>query len=76
VKVEGGLKMAQYLLKVPDISCNHCKMRISKALEEIGETNFEIRVAQKEIVIETDNIERVVQKLEEIDYPAESATIM
>lgn len=68
--------MAQYLLKVPDISCNHCKMRISKALEEIGETNFEISVAQKEIVIETENIERVVQKLEEIDYPAESATIM
>jgi len=68
--------MAQYLLKVPDISCNHCKMRISKAFEEIGETNFEIRVAQKEIVIETDNIERVVQKLEEIDYPVESATIM
>lgn len=68
--------MAQYLLKVPDISCNHCEMRISKALEEIGETNFEIRVAQKEIVIETDNIEGVVQKLEEIDYPVESATIM
>jgi len=68
--------MAQYLLKVPEISCNHCKMRISKALEETGETNFEIRFAQKEIVIETDNIERVAQRLEEIDYLVESATIM
>ncbi|MEJ5258172.1 MAG: heavy-metal-associated domain-containing protein [Fervidobacterium sp.] len=67
--------MARYLLKVPDISCNHCKMRISKALEEIGEKDFEVRVAQKEVIIDTDNIERVVQKLEEIDYPVESATI-
>ncbi|WP_448375449.1 heavy-metal-associated domain-containing protein [Fervidobacterium sp.] len=68
--------MAQYLLKVPDISCNHCKMRISKALEEIGEKDFEVRVAQKEIVIETNDIEKVVKKLEEIDYPVESANIM
>lgn len=67
--------MARYLLKVPDISCNHCKMRISKALEEIGEKDFEVRVAQKEVIIDTDNIEKVVQKLEEIDYPVESATI-
>ncbi len=73
---KGGFIMAQYLLKVPDISCNHCKMRISKALEEIGEKDFEVRVAQKEIVIETNDIEKVVKKLEEIDYPVESANIM
>ncbi|MGB9613977.1 MAG: heavy-metal-associated domain-containing protein [Fervidobacterium sp.] len=67
--------MARYLLKVPDISCNHCKMRIIKALEEIGETDFEVRVAQKEVIIDTENIERVVKKLEEIDYPIEQAII-
>ncbi|MEN3043520.1 MAG: heavy-metal-associated domain-containing protein [Fervidobacterium sp.] len=67
--------MARYLLKVPDISCNHCKMRISKALEEIGEKNFEIRVSEKEVIIETNNIEKVVEKLEEIDYPVEQTIV-
>lgn len=67
--------MAKYLLKVPDISCNHCKMRISKALEEIGEKNFEVKVQEKEVIIETENIENVIKKLEEIDYPVEQAII-
>ncbi|MCX7654436.1 MAG: heavy-metal-associated domain-containing protein [Fervidobacterium sp.] len=67
--------MTKYLLKVPDISCNHCKMRISKALEEIGEKNFEIRVSEKEVIIETNNIEKVVKKLEEIDYPVEQTIV-
>lgn len=67
--------MAKYLLKVPDISCNHCKMRISKALEEIGEKKFEVKVQEKEVIIETENIENVIKKLEEIDYPVEQAII-
>ncbi|ABS61193.1 MULTISPECIES: heavy-metal-associated domain-containing protein [Fervidobacterium] len=67
--------MARYLLKVPDISCNHCKMRIQKALEEIGEKDFEVKVAEKEVIIDTENIEKVVKKLEEIDYPVEQAII-
>lgn len=67
--------MTKYLLKVPDISCNHCKMRILKALEEIGEKNFEIRVSEKEVIIETNNIEKVVKKLEEIDYPVEQTIV-
>ncbi len=67
--------MARYLLKVPDISCNHCKMRIQKALEEIGEKDFEVKVAEKEVIVETENIEKVVKKLEEIGYPIEQAII-
>lgn len=67
--------MATYLLKVPGISCEHCKMRISKALEEIGEKQFKIRVSEKEIIVETDNIEAVMAKLQEIDYPVEQAII-
>lgn len=67
--------MATYLLKAPDISCNHCKMRISKALEEIGEKNFEVKVQEKEVIIETENIENVIKKLEEIDYHVEQAII-
>lgn len=63
--------MSRYLIKVPSISCNHCKMRISKAFAEINEKNFEVNVADKVILIETDNIELITKKLEEIDYPAE-----
>ncbi|MFN3691747.1 MAG: heavy-metal-associated domain-containing protein [Fervidobacterium sp.] len=61
--------MSKYVLIVPDISCNHCKMRISKVLTEIGEEKFEIDVAQKTVTIETENIELVSSKLAEIEYP-------
>lgn len=50
--------MNNYLLKIPNISCNHCVMRIKKALEEIGEKEFEI------------SLENVKEKLSEIDYHA------
>ena len=68
--------MAKYVLSVPDISCNHCKMRISKALEEIDEKDFEVSVEEKKVTINTDNIDRVVKKLEEIDYPVASTTTL
>ncbi|MFN6992160.1 MAG: heavy-metal-associated domain-containing protein [Fervidobacterium sp.] len=61
--------MSKYVLLVPDISCNHCKMRISNALSEIGEEKFEVDVAQKKVIIETENIELVTSKLSEIEYP-------
>lgn len=61
--------MPKYVLRVPNISCHHCGMRISKSLEEIGEKNFEVNVAEKQITIETDQIDRVLDRLQEIDYP-------
>ncbi|KUK22536.1 MAG: heavy-metal-associated domain-containing protein [Synergistetes bacterium] len=61
----------KYVLKVPNISCNHCKMRISKALDEIGVRNYSVSVENKKVELETDDIEKVLRKLEEIDYPAE-----
>lgn len=59
----------RYVLSIPDISCNHCKMNISKALTEIGEEKFEVNVAQRTVTIETENIELVIKKLAEIEYP-------
>ncbi|PLV59061.1 heavy-metal-associated domain-containing protein [Thermotoga sp. KOL6] len=64
----------RYVLSVPDISCNHCKMRISKALEEIGVDDYEVNVEEKKVIVETNDLDKVLRKLEEIDYPVESYT--
>jgi len=61
--------MAKYRMFIPDIHCDHCKMRITKALHEIGEKNFEVNVEKKLLIIETKDANRVMQKLAEIDYP-------
>uniref|UniRef100_A0A7C2P0U9 Copper chaperone n=1 Tax=candidate division WOR-3 bacterium TaxID=2052148 RepID=A0A7C2P0U9_UNCW3 len=61
--------MAKYRMFIPDIHCDHCKMRITKALHEIGEKNFEVNVEKKLLIIETKDATRVMQKLAEIDYP-------
>ncbi|MEJ5229732.1 MAG: heavy-metal-associated domain-containing protein [Pseudothermotoga sp.] len=59
----------RYLLNVPDISCNHCKMRISRKLEELGVKSYEIDVSKKTISLETENIQKVIDELAKIDYP-------
>lgn len=63
--------MAKYLLKIPGIMCNHCKLRISRALEELGERKFEVSVDNKEVVIETENLDKIMRKLDEIGYKIE-----
>ncbi|ACM22524.1 MULTISPECIES: heavy-metal-associated domain-containing protein [Thermotoga] len=62
----------KYVLNVPDISCNHCKMRISKALDELGIKDYEVSVEEKKVIVETEDLDSVLKKLEEIDYPVES----
>jgi copper chaperone CopZ len=62
----------RYVLNVPDISCNHCKMRISKALDELGIKDYEVSVEEKKVIVETEDLDSVLKKLEEIDYPVES----
>lgn len=63
--------MAKYLLKIPGIMCNHCKLRISRALEELGERKFEVSIEDKEVIIETENLDQVKRKLDEIGYMVE-----
>jgi len=62
----------KYELHVPDISCGHCRNRISKALEELRVKNYQIDVQTKNVVVETQNVEAVTRKLEQIGYPVES----
>ncbi|MCD6105108.1 MAG: heavy-metal-associated domain-containing protein [Thermosipho sp. (in: Bacteria)] len=65
--------MYNYLLKIPNISYQHCVMRIKKALEEIGEKDFEISLEEKIVKISTKSLEGVKEKLSEIDYPISEA---
>ncbi|MCS7232855.1 MAG: heavy-metal-associated domain-containing protein [Synergistetes bacterium] len=60
----------KYILKVPNISCDHCKKRIAKALEELGLKDFNISVEEKKIELNTENIEPILKKLSDIGYPA------
>jgi len=46
-------------------------MRISKALEELGIESYEVKVEEKKVIVEAENLERILKKLEEIDYPVE-----
>lgn len=60
----------RHVLKVPGISCNHCKMRISRALEELGIRAYRISVEEKKVELEAEDIDLVLKKLESIGYPA------
>ncbi|KUK02140.1 MAG: Heavy metal transport/detoxification protein [Thermotoga sp. 50_1627] len=62
----------KYELLVPDISCGHCRNRISKVLEELRVKNYQIDVQTKKVVLETQNLEAILKKLEQIGYPVES----
>ncbi|MGB9790812.1 heavy-metal-associated domain-containing protein [Thermotoga caldifontis] len=62
----------RYELHVPDISCGHCRNRISKALEELGVKQYEIDVQAKKVYLDTDNVELVLKKLGQMGYPVES----
>lgn len=61
----------KYSLYVPDISCNHCKMRISKKLEEIGVKSYQVDVVSKTVMLETNEIEKIMQELSKIGYAVE-----
>jgi len=54
-----------------EISCMHCVMHIKQALKELGVEKAEVDLATKIITLETDNLDAVLKKLEEIGYPSE-----
>jgi len=45
-------------------------MRILRALEELGVKNKSVSVKDKKVELETDDINKVLKKMEEIGYPA------
>ncbi|MCD6546465.1 MAG: heavy-metal-associated domain-containing protein [Thermotogae bacterium] len=59
-----------YVLSVPNMSCNHCVMRIMKALKKIGLEDFKVKLEDKKVYLTTDDIQKVLKELEKIDYPA------
>jgi copper chaperone len=65
----GGLEM-KYTLHTPDMSCQHCVMRITKILNGAGYKNFKVILESKTIELETDHIEKVLENLNEGGYPS------
>jgi copper chaperone CopZ len=71
--------MKQVVLKVPDISCEHCEHAITEALTPVGGVqqvavdieNKEVRVAFDENAV---SVERLEDVLRDEDYPVESAS--
>lgn len=66
----------KYLLHVPSMSCEHCKMRLSKTLDGIGVKILKIDIKNKELLIETEDLSTVLKELEKIDYPVEDHKVL
>ena len=62
--------MAKFVFSVPDISCNHCKMRISKALEAAGVKEFDVSVEEKRVTAEAQDAAAVQAIIEDAGYDA------
>ena len=59
-----------YVLNVPDMSCQHCVSTIDKALKELGIREARIDLGSKSVSIKTDKIDPVIEKLKENGYEA------
>jgi copper chaperone CopZ len=67
--------MEKAILSIPNISCGHCVMTIKNELNDIeGIVNVEGDPQTKEIKVdwqEPASLEKIKEKLAEINYPAE-----
>ena len=63
----------KYTFSVPDMTCNHCRMRIEKTMNESGKINsLNIDLAAKKVILESDLPESDLIKLfDEAGYDAE-----
>ncbi len=59
-----------YILSVPNMSCDHCKMRIENELKKIGVNEYDVSLEKKEIRLKTDEIDVVIKRLNSIGYEA------
>ena len=69
--------MAQIVLNVPDISCEHCQRTITNALTPVeGIRNVNVDIPAKQVSVEYDetkvDVDRMKAVLAEEDYPVES----
>lgn len=65
----------KYTFNVPDMSCNHCKMRIEKKMNESGRVkDLDINLETKIVTLESDLPEGDIVKLfDDAGYDAEAA---
>lgn len=65
----------KYTFNVPDMSCNHCKMRIEKAMNDSGKVNsVEIDLASKKVKLVSDLTEEDLVKI--FDNAGYDATLL
>lgn len=65
----------KHTFKVPDMTCNHCKMRIEKTMSESGKVNeLNIDLQLKKVSLESDLSKSDLIKLfDDAGYDAEAA---
>ena len=63
----------KHTFKVPEMSCNHCKMRIEKTMGDSGKVkNLEIDLESKKVSLESDlSAEALIDLFDEAGYDAE-----
>jgi copper chaperone len=63
----------RHTIKVPDMSCQHCKMRITKSLEQMPDIqSISIDLNTKEVIVETTTArEVIVNRIREEGYNPE-----
>ncbi len=65
----------KHTFKVPDMTCNHCKMRIEKTMSESGKVNdLNVDLQSKKVSLESDLPAADLLKLfDDAGYDAEAA---
>ncbi len=63
----------KYRFKVDDMSCNHCKMTIEKALQELEDIElYNVDLEKKEVSVESDgDAQEIIDKIRERGYSPE-----
>jgi copper chaperone CopZ len=66
--------MTKVVLKIPNMSCKHCVMRITKAIESVGakgEVSLEEKKAVVEFDIERTTLDDIIGAIERYGYEVE-----
>lgn len=63
----------EHTFNVPDMSCNHCKMRIEKTMGDSGKVeNLEIYLDSRKVSLESElTAEALIKLFDEAGYDAE-----
>jgi len=68
--------MTEVVLKIPNMSCKHCVMRITKAIKSVG-AKGEVSLEEKKAVVQFDpgrvRLEEIIKAIERYGYEVEVA---